>query len=81
MEAIDDVVDLCLKEQKDEYKQCLKYFREAMVLLRQEDRFTNSEIFQFQQKADEFFQEGLAGMTNYIHMVGLGHLADYLGLH
>ena len=86
MEAIDDVIDLCLKEKKDEYKQCLKYFREAMVLLRQKDKFTNSDIFEFQQKADEFFQlwekvEGLAGMTNYIHMVGSGHLADYLCLH
>jgi hypothetical protein len=79
-------VDLCLKEEIDEYKQCLKYFREAMVLLRRKDQFTNSDIFQFQQKADEFFQlwekvEGLAGMTNYIHMVGPGHLADYLCLH
>jgi hypothetical protein len=58
-------------------------YRSAMDLLRQKEDFTNDGIAMFQKHADLFFQNlvklhGNAGVTNYIHMMGSGHVAEYL---
>lgn len=58
-------------------------YRSAMDLLRQKEDFTNDGIAMFQKHADLFFQNwvklhGNAGVTNYIHMMGSGHFAEYL---
>ena len=43
----------------------------------------NEQVVSFQKHADFFFQNWVklhrkAGITNYIHMMGSGHFADYL---
>ena len=54
-----------------------------MVLLRQREDFTDDMIVSYQSHADKFFQAWVLlwqeeGITNYIHMIGAGHIADYL---
>lgn len=54
-----------------------------MILLWKRDDFTNTEIASYQNHADKFFQAWvqlwqIEGITNYIHMIGLGHIADNL---
>jgi hypothetical protein len=61
----------------------LQNYRIAMVLLRQKRDFTNDQIATFQRHADLFFQKWVElhqkeGVTNYIHMMGSGHFAEYL---
>ena len=48
--------------------------------------FTDEMILNFQKKPDAFFTAyidltGREGMTNYIHMLGAGHLRDFLSLY
>lgn len=54
-----------------------------MVLLRKRDDFTNEMIATYQSHADKFYQAWILlwqkeGITNYLHMIGSGHIADYL---
>jgi len=54
-----------------------------MVILRSRDNLSNEMIASFQKHADLFFQGWISlwqneGITNYIHMIGASHLADYL---
>jgi hypothetical protein len=54
-----------------------------MVLLQKKEDFTNETITAYQCHADKFFQAWVClwqkeGITNYMHMIGSGHLADYL---
>lgn len=51
--------------------------------LRQKESFTDEDIVAFQNLADEYFREWLAvvgydGITNYVHMLGAGHIRYYL---
>ena len=52
-----------------------------MVLLRKKDDFTNVQIASYQSHADKFFQAWIrlwqkGGITNYIHMIGSGYIAE-----
>ena len=54
-----------------------------MVLLRKKDDFTNETIASSQCHADKVLQAWVLlwqkeGITNYIHMIGSDHIADYL---
>jgi hypothetical protein len=55
-------------------------FRQA---LQQRNDFSDDDINNFQQKADTFFKAwlrltGYDGITNYVHMIGAGHLRYFL---
>ena len=65
------------------YHQAISNYREAMTILRQKEDLTNDQITIFQSKIDVYFQNWVSlhsadGITNYIHMLGAGHLSDYL---
>jgi hypothetical protein len=52
-------------------------------LLQQRTDFTEEDIITYQKKADEFFKAwlhlvGYDGITNYIHMLGAGHMMYFL---
>ena len=52
-------------------------------MLGQKQDFTDSDIDNFQSLADDFFRKwtdlvGRDGITNYIHMLGAGHIRYYL---
>ena len=72
--------------EKEKWKRCVPKYCQAMKLLRQKADFTDGGICAFQEAIDAFFQDwvslhGLDGMTNYIHLLGSGHIAEYLFRH
>ena len=79
------LVDFCVTDQARAslWMMALNNYRTAIILLRKRDDFTNTEIVTYQHHADRFFQAWVGlwqkeGITNYIHMIGSGHIADYL---
>ena len=82
------LIDLLVEDgsQKEKWKQCVPKYRQAMELLPQKKDLTDDEIYKCQGSIDKFFQDwislhGLDGMTNYIHLLGAGHIARYRFLH
>jgi hypothetical protein len=85
VDAMDALVEFCVvdKERASLWVTALNNYRIAMVLLRKKDNFTNMEIASYQNHADVFFQAWVElwqkkGITNYLHMIGSGHISDYL---
>ncbi len=82
---IDLFLDLCIvnEQERTEWKRCISMYRNAMTLLRKKCDLTNEEIKQFQKQIDAFYVSWIAlvsheGVTNYIHMLGAGHISEYL---
>jgi hypothetical protein len=55
----------------------------AIEIVRQKHDFSNKDIANFQQNVAELFQDwiyltGSGGTTNYIHMLGSGHISEYI---
>ena len=85
VQQLDPLIDICIDdpERKEEWKQSVKFHCNALELLRKKDDLSDDEIAQFQGNVDDFFQiwiklHGAEGITNYIHMLGSGHISDYL---
>ena len=85
VDSLDMLVDFCVTDESRAslWITALNNYRTAMILLRKRDDFTNTEIATYQNHADKFFQAWvhlwqIEGITNYIHMIGSGHIADYL---
>ena len=85
VDAMDCLVAFCVSDESrvSLWTKALNNYRTAMVLLRKRDDFTNAEIATYQGHADLFFQAWVGlwqkeGITNYIHIIGSGHVADYL---
>jgi hypothetical protein len=85
VDSLDTLVEFCVTDQTRAslWTLALNNYRTAMILLRKREDFTNTEIASYQQHADRFFQAWVKlwqkeGVTNYIHMIGSGHVAEYL---
>lgn len=85
VDMLDAVVDLCMTDiaRKSLWTCALNHYRISMVLLRKREDFTNEEIATYQSHADKFYQAWIMlwqkeGVTNYLHMIGSGHIAEYL---
>jgi hypothetical protein len=90
MDQIDIIIDLCIPLSdpqygiaNKEYQECFKYYCNAMSIAQKHEDLHNKEILEFQCNADIFFWkwvdlEGYNGMTNYIHLMGSGHLSEYM---
>ena len=85
VDMLDAVVDLCVTDEvrKTLWTTSLNNYMIAMVLLRKREDFTNETIATYQSHADKFYQAWITlwkkeGVTNYLHMIGSGHVADYL---
>jgi pantothenate kinase-related protein Tda10 len=85
MYNLDSLINLCIAdiEQKERWKQCLEHYKSLFVMLRKREDFSDEEIIEFQKEADLFNKiwieiHGVKGVTNYIHMIGSGHVADFL---
>ena len=69
---------------EDFFHNCLKEtFLPIIAALRKRDSFSDEEIFYLQKNIDKWYHAcmpltGLAGITNYIHMLGSGHTTYYL---
>ncbi|KAL7558337.1 hypothetical protein ACA910_000137 [Epithemia clementina (nom. ined.)] len=83
---LDKMVDACVfdEERKTDWKRCINNeYRPMLRLLTSHRNLSDDEITSFQLLADRFFaswigMHGLDGITNYIHMVGAGHFAEFL---
>jgi hypothetical protein len=85
VDSMDSLVDFCVVKESRAllWTTALNNYRTAMVLLRKKDDFANAEVASYQSHADKFFQAWVRlwqkeGITNYIHMIGSGHIAEYL---
>jgi hypothetical protein len=61
----------------------MEHWRKLMKMAGQREDFSDEEIDASGTQCDDFFKlrvdlTGLEGMTNYIHMIGSGHMTYYL---
>jgi len=83
---IDKLLPVCLCEADDpnSWSTCIADYRAGFKILRQPDDYTDDDVKMFQRKMDDFFQSwikignGAEGITNYIHMLSSGHIAEYM---
>jgi hypothetical protein len=85
VDSLDLLIDFCVTDPARAvlWTTAVNNYRIAMVLLRKREDFTNDEIATYQSHADKFFQAWIRlwqkeGVTNYLHMIGAGHISDYL---
>ena len=73
-----------LDETKRElWQRCIGHYRSALKKVNVRHDMKQREIFSFQRQVDYFFRDWLTlhgeeGVTNYAHMLGSGHLMEYL---
>jgi len=68
---------------REDWLQLLEYYNPAMELLQKPTEFTDDEIGEFLSLIDSFYGKwialvGIEGITNYVHMLGSGHILYYL---
>jgi hypothetical protein len=85
VDELERLIELCIDDptETEYWLTAVRHYRYAMIQLRQKTDLSDSEIYNFQKNADIFFQAwvnlyGREGLTNYIHMMGAGHFAEYL---
>eukprot|EP00978_Attheya_sp_CCMP212_P034430 scaffold144081_cov35-Attheya_sp.AAC.1 len=86
LETFDDLIDLCIVNPNKSamWKEAWGHYRKAMVILRKKgEDYTIEEMTEFQGHVDIFFQLWVSlhqheGITNYIHMLGSGHVKRYM---
>jgi len=83
--GIDSFLDFCIVDEQErrKWKHCISEYKNAMLLLHQKCDLTNNDIKKFQQHVDTFYVSWIdllshEGITNYIHMLGAGHIGEYL---
>lgn len=87
---LNGLIDICVRGDNIEglnrrqlFYDCISHYNQMFVMIRKKDDFTDEEILEYQKLADYFYHEwiqlyGREGITNYIHMIGSGHVADFL---
>jgi hypothetical protein len=80
-----DLVFVCIKNdtRQRNFLSCRHYYNKLMEILRKRTDFNDEEIDEFQKNADYFYIKWIdlyeeEGLRNYIHMIGSGHVADFL---
>ncbi len=75
-------------ELRNIWRQMIGDYRDALLILRQPQEYTDEDIQNFQNKIDDFYAAyvetsgaGKEGITNYIHMLGSSHVAYYMKHH
>ena len=76
------------EQRKQIWLKLIDDYRQAMRILRKRSEYTERDIADFQLKINDFFVAyveesgaGKEGVTNYIHMLGSGHIAYYMKTH
>jgi len=83
---ISGLIDLCIDNQpdKDLWVTSIKHYDIGMQILLRKHDLTDAEISEFQYNIDIFGKnwleanKGVEGVTNYIHLLLSGHIAEYL---
>jgi len=82
--GLDLIMDFCIAPgEQSKWKDHIADYRQAMLLLRKKTDLSNDEVKMFQQHVDAFFVAWVLllshkGVTNYIHMLGAGHIGEYI---
>ena len=83
--AFKKIISLCIDSEMKRrlWTTCVSDYVESMELLNNKRDMTQQEIEAYQRKADEFFVTwvkltGEHGVTNYAHLIGSGHVYQYL---
>jgi hypothetical protein len=82
----EELVPLCIVDAKEaeEWKVGIGDYADGMKLMLKHDNLSDEEIDSFQWSMNKFYtrwvpiNHGHEGITNYIHFLGAGHIADYL---
>jgi hypothetical protein len=74
------------EETKNTWLSLVGNYNPAMEILRKRSEYTDEEIDSFQEKVDDFYLDlmkiaGIESITNYIHMLGSGHIRYYMEIH
>ena len=86
IENFDLITDLCVPDnqlRRDSWNACVSTWVSLITLAQQKNDLTDSEIEELQDFCDDFFLQwldlhGRDGITNYIHLIGSGHLIYYV---
>ena len=86
IESIDSLIDISIPDEdiKQELKKSIGHYKSLMLILRKKgENYTEEEFKKFQEHSLIFFQTwiilyGRHGITNYIHMIGVGHMLGYM---
>ena len=85
MDQIESIIDLSIPddERKIDMKTCIGYYKKLMLILRKKRTYTEEELAEFEDLTLEFFQLWVTlyrrhGVTNYIHMIGVGQILGYM---
>ena len=84
--SIDDLIDISIKDpnRRSRWKYSVKHYHHAMIIMRKKGGdYTKEELKSYDSHAKFFFQSwvglhGAIGVTNYIHMIGSGHMLKYM---
>jgi hypothetical protein len=70
------------------WQKLLQDYRDALLILRRPQEYTDHDIETFQSTIDDFFTAYVEtsgaskeGITNYIHMLGSSHVSYYMKHH
>jgi hypothetical protein len=81
----EELSELCIidEERLEEWNEVISLWINLMEFARKRSDFTEDEILDFQDQADDFFERWIDlkhrdGLGNYFHLVGAGHLSFYL---
>jgi hypothetical protein len=88
IDNFDPLVDAILPDDTPEHTKDLWYksldsYRELMVMVRQREDFSDEDIEEFSDLCNDFYENWTElhqreGITNYIHLIGSGHVTYYL---
>ena len=84
--GLERIIDLCEvdEERLSLWKESVGHYRKSMQLVNKKTNLSDQEINDYQREADAFFWRwvelhGERGITNYCHLIGSGHIMEYLG--
>ena len=88
VDKVELLLDICLSTNDDaddhpKWVTAVTHYRLGMKEMRRHEDFEPEEVLPVQKNLDLFYSSwvdlwGREGITNYIHMLGTGHMADYL---
>ena len=85
IKKLDILIELCVVDntRREKWIRMIAFHQNAMSICGRHEDLNDNEILDYQREANYFFKEwvelhGEPGMTNYIHMVGSGHIGDSL---
>ena len=86
MEHIDEIINMSVLNENRQVlmKLTISHYKDPMIIMIKKDgEYTDQDLTTYHVHAPEFFQSwidlyGRQGVTNYIHMIGVGHFYRYM---